>query len=155
MSAPSVQTRRRKRILPIAGVVVILATLIFMFYGGIGSNLVYFLTPGELLARGEKAYDRPVRLGGQIEAGSVTWDAAALDLRFRMTDGTQAVTVHARSVPPPMFRPGIGVVVEGKLGRSGIFESHSIMVKHSNEYRAPHPGEKPEEMYKSLIKGTP
>jgi len=153
MTAPLSPTERRKRMLPVVGIFIILATLGFMFYGGIGSNLVYFLTPGELLARGDKAYDKPIRLGGQIEPGSVTWDAAALDLRFRMTDGAKVVTVHARSVPPPMFRPGIGVVVEGKLGRSGVFESHSIMVKHSNEYRAPHDGEKPEEMYKSLIRG--
>jgi cytochrome c-type biogenesis protein CcmE len=146
-------TRRKKRILSLVGVLVIIGTLVYMFYGGIGSNLVYFLTPGELLARGEKAFDRPVRLGGQVEPGSVEWNAEALDLRFRMTDGAKGVAVHAKSVPPPMFRPGMGVVVEGKLARSGVFESSSIMVKHSNEYRAPHPGEKPEEMYKSLIKG--
>jgi cytochrome c-type biogenesis protein CcmE len=53
-----------------------------------------------------------------------------------------------------MFRAGIGVVVEGKYGRSGVFESHSLMVKHSNEYRAPKAGEQPSRLDKTLIRST-
>ena len=49
---------------------------------------------------------------------------------------------------------GMGVVVEGRYGRDGLFTSTSLMVKHSNEYRAPKAGERPKEMYKTLIKGS-
>jgi cytochrome c-type biogenesis protein CcmE len=52
-----------------------------------------------------------------------------------------------------MFRDGMGVVVEGKYRRDGVFESKNLMIRHSEEYRAPKPGEKPQEMYRSLIKG--
>ena len=41
------------------------------------------------------------------------------------------------SVPPQMFREGIGVVVEGTVAKDGVFESHRLMVSHGNEYRAP------------------
>jgi cytochrome c-type biogenesis protein CcmE len=41
------------------------------------------------------------------------------------------------SVPPQMFREGIGVVVEGTMTPAGHFESRRLMVSHSNEYRAP------------------
>ena len=144
--------RARRRILPMLATITIAAALVYLLYGGIGDNLVYFLTPGELLARGEPAYDAPVRIGGQVVPGSVQWEAKTLDLRFTLTDGTKSVAVHARTAPPTMFRPGMGVVVEGRYTRSGVFESHTLMVKHSNEYRAPHPDQKPEEMYRSLIK---
>jgi cytochrome c-type biogenesis protein CcmE len=120
-------------------------------YGGIGDNLVYFLTPSELMARGADANEKPVRLGGQVVPGSVTWDAQALDLRFQMSDGQAAVPVHSKGAPPQMFRDGMGVVVEGKLV-GGVFQSHSLMVKHSNEYRAPKAGENPHEAYKTLMK---
>jgi cytochrome c-type biogenesis protein CcmE len=50
-----------------------------------------------------------------------------------------------------MFREGIGVVVEGKLTPDGVFRSHEVMVKHNNEYRPPEAGERPEDMYKSLV----
>ena len=132
----------------------ILATFAYLVYGGIGENLVYFLTPEELVARGDQAYDVPVRLGGQVVPGSVVWNAEAVDLKFAISDGAKTIPVHSSGAPPQMFRDGIGVVVEGRYHRAGTFESTSVMVKHSNEYRAPKPGEKPAEMYRSLTTGS-
>jgi len=48
----------------------------------------------------------------------------------------------------------MGVVVEGRFGADSVFVSTMLMVKHSNEYRAPKAGERPQEMYKSLMKGS-
>ena len=149
----SVQGRRRSAL--IVGVVIIVAAFGFLLYGGIDKNVVFFLTPNELLARGTEAYDVPVRLGGLVQPGSVKWDAEKLDLRFVVMDsGGQSVNVHSSGAPPQMFRDGMGVVVEGKFHRSGVFESTNLMVKHSNEYRKPEHGERPQQMYKSLVKGA-
>lgn len=142
----------RRRVVIVVGVLMVLGAFGYLLYGGIGENLVYFLTPTELLARGDAAYDAPVRLGGQVVPGTVEWDADALDLRFRMTDGAEIVEVHSSGAPPQMFRDGIGVIVEGRYTRSGVFESTNLMVKHSNEYRAPHDTEKPEDIYRTLIR---
>ena len=144
--------RNGKKLGLLIGVIIVLGGFGYLLYGGLDNNLVYFLTPSELQAKGAKAYDAPVRLGGQVVPGSVSWNAASLDLRFRMTDGRDVVEVHARKAPPQMFREGMGVVVEGKLQRSGVFDASNLMVKHSNEYRPPTKGHKPEEMYRSLIK---
>ncbi len=144
-------TRGRKTMLVI-GMALILSGFGWLLYGGIGENLVYFLTPTELHAKGTTAYDAPVRLGGMVKPGSVSWNAETLDLRFDLTDGARETRVHSRGAPPQMFRDSIGVIVEGKLGRDGVFESSSLMVKHSNEYRAPEHGEKPEDVYRTLIK---
>ena len=130
--------RGRHRTGAIAGSVVILAAFAFLLYGGIEDNLVYFLTPTELLARGATAYDAPLRLGGDVQPGSVEWSAAGLDLLFLLTDGQSEVRVHSRGAPPQMFRDGMGVVVEGQFRSTGMFESHNLMVMHSNEY---HPEE--------------
>jgi cytochrome c-type biogenesis protein CcmE len=145
---------RRKSAMAVA-VVIILAAFGFLLYGGIDKNVVFFLTPQELLARGTAAYDVPVRLGGLVAPGSVTWDADKLDLRFVVTDsGGQSVNVHSTGAPPPMFRDNMGVVLEGKYHRNGVFESTNVMIKHSNEYRKPEDGGRPAEMYKSLQKGS-
>lgn len=133
-------------------VVVIVGAFAYLAYGGIGNNLVYFLTPGELLAKGTRGMDVPVRLGGQIVPGSVSWDAERLDLRFRVTDGSRDVPVRASGAPPQMFRPGIGVIVEGRFHKDGVFQATNLMVRHSNEYRAPSPGHAPAEAYRSLIR---
>jgi cytochrome c-type biogenesis protein CcmE len=144
--------RAGKSLALVAGLVIVLGGFGYLLYGGIGENLVYFLTPHELLAKGDRAYDAPVRLGGAVVAGSVRWDAQALDLRFRLTDGIKDVVVHSKGAPPQMFRDGMGVVVEGKYGRNGVFESTNLMVKHSNEYRPPKEGQKPQEIYKPLVR---
>lgn len=136
----------------IAAVAVIIGAFGYLLYGGIGSNLVYFLTPGELLAKGSAAVDVPVRLGGQIAPGSVEWNPKTLDLRFQVSDGGKTVRVRATGAPPQMFRPGIGVIVEGRYDRSGVFRASSLMVRHSNEYRAPEPGHTPAEAYRSLVR---
>ncbi|HYD51642.1 MAG TPA: cytochrome c maturation protein CcmE, partial [Gemmatimonadaceae bacterium] len=77
---------------------------------------------------------------------------ASLDLRFKVTDGAQTIAVRSKGAPPQMFRDGIGVILEGRYNASGVFESSTVMVKHSNEYKPPKHGEKPEELYKSLMK---
>jgi cytochrome c-type biogenesis protein CcmE len=45
-------------------------------------------------------------------------------------------------------------VLEGRYARNGVFDCTNLMVKHSNEYRPPKPGESPQEAYKTLIKGS-
>lgn len=134
-------------------VIVVLSSFGYLVYGGIGENLVFFHTPGELLAKGTQAYDKPYRLGGQVVPGTMTWNADALDLRFTMQDVDGQIVVHSTKAPPAMFREGQGVIVEGTLKRDGVFEASTVMVKHSNEYRPPEDGHpKPEDTYRSLIR---
>jgi cytochrome c-type biogenesis protein CcmE len=136
----------------LAAVGVLVIAFGWLIYGGLDSNVVYFLTPKELLAKGAEGYDKPLRLGGQVKPGSVVWDEQKLDLRFAVTDGTGEIAVQSKGAPPQMFKDGQGVVVEGRYGADGVFKSTSVMVKHSNEYKAPAKGERPSDMYKSLMK---
>lgn len=134
------------------GLIIVLSSFGYLVYGNIGENLVFFHTPGELLAQGSEAYEKPFRLGGQVVPGSVQWNAEALDLRFTLQDQDGQIRVVSHKAPPAMFREGQGVIVEGRLNSEGVFESSSVMVKHSNEYRPPEDGHpKPEDMYKSLL----
>jgi cytochrome c-type biogenesis protein CcmE len=123
----------------------------FITVGGIGDNLVYYWGPSELVAAGDKAIGATIRLGGQVTKGSIQ-GASGSELRFAVSDGKATVNVRTRSVPPQMFREGIGVVVEGTMKRDGHFESQRLMVSHGNEYRAPRDGEKPD--MKRLIETT-
>jgi len=134
------------------GAVAVVGAIALLLAGGLKENVVYFLTPTELVAQGTSALDRPLRLGGQVKPGSVNWDAEDLDLRFVVQDSVSEVHVASTGAPPAMFRDGIGVVVEGSMRPDGTFESTNLMVKHSNEYRPPHGDSVPEAMYESLIR---
>ena len=126
-----------KRGFIIGAIVVAAAAIAWLSFGGIGENLVYYWTPTELLEAGAKARGATVRLGGQVKVGTLDWKKEANDLNFVVSDGKNDVRVHASSVPPQMFREGIGVVVEGQVGATGIFESQRLLVKHGNEYQPP------------------
>ena len=144
-----------KRAWIIAAAVVIVAVFGWLLFGGLEKNVVFFLTPRELLAKGTDGIGVPVRLGGQVKPGSVKWNAQTLDLRFTVTDGAREMQVHSTGAPPQMFRDGMGVVVEGRVGGGEVFEATGLMVKHSNEYRAPKPGEEAHEKYKTLMQQSP
>jgi cytochrome c-type biogenesis protein CcmE len=146
----STMPRRRRPILLTGAILVLLAGFGWLAVGSVGENLVYFLTPSELLAKGTAGYDTPVRVGGMVVPGTIQWDAKALDLRFQVTDGKARMAVHSKGAPPQMFQDSMGVVLEGRYKHSGVFESTSLMVKHSNEYRPPKEGEKPAQIYKDL-----
>ncbi len=133
------------------------AALGFIAYGGIEKNLVYYWNVDQLLERGDTALGATVRLGGVVQAGTHSFDPASLALRFRVgmaaDPQSKGVAVAAHGAPPQMFREGIGVVLEGHYDGTA-FLADRVMVKHSNEYRAPAPGEDPAQLYKTLSDET-
>jgi cytochrome c-type biogenesis protein CcmE len=140
-----------KRRIFLAGALLVAASaLAFISMGNIGENLVYYWDPTQLSAAGDKAYGATIRLGGVVKAGTLDWDTDSNELRFIVSDSSSEVKVHASGAPPQMFREGIGVVVEGTLSRSGVFESDRLMVKHSNEYKAPEDGKDSKDLYKTV-----
>ena len=147
---PGGLTAKQRRTFLVGSVLVALLAL-----GGIASvdmsdNLVYFWEPRELYAAGDDAYGAQIRLGGLVKEGTLNWDEGAQELKMVVTDGQADVTVHATGAPPQMLREGIGVVVEGTMTREGVFNTDRLMVKHSNEYRAPQEGVATKELYKTV-----
>jgi cytochrome c-type biogenesis protein CcmE len=125
-----------------AGGLVIAAALAFLVYQGISNNLVYYITPSELMAKGAAADGQSLRLGGQVRPGSVDFNTSTEELRFILQDPKAAIAVVSRGIPPEMFKAGIGVVVEGTYtGR--LFAATNLMIKHGASYRAPKPGQTP------------
>jgi cytochrome c-type biogenesis protein CcmE len=126
-------------------VAVVLVVVAYLAFSSIGNALVYYLTPSELIDRGEAAIGETVRLGGQVATGSVS--GPATDLTFVLTDGDAEITVHSTVAPTRSFREGSGAVVEGALGADGVFEATQVIVKHDENYEAPPPGGQPSDQY--------
>jgi cytochrome c-type biogenesis protein CcmE len=124
--------------------------LAFISFGNLGENLVYYWDPSQVVEAGDKAYGATIRLGGVVKEGTLKWDESTNELNFEVTDGKQIINVHASGAPPQMFREGIGVVVEGTMVKGGVFESDRLMVKHSNEYKAPEEGAEAKDLYKTV-----
>jgi cytochrome c-type biogenesis protein CcmE len=147
--------RRRTRQFMLIAFAVAAIAFIVIAAGGINKNLVYYWTPTDLHAAGDKAYGASIRLGGMVAAGSVKNRTGTSGVEFDVKDASGIVHVKSAGVPPQMFRENIGVVVEGTMTRNGYFQCNRLMVSHNNEYKAPkagHPVDKQE--LEKLMKST-
>lgn len=96
-------------------------------------NLVFFVTPSEIVQGRAPAGER-FRLGGLVAPGSVQRDGS--DLRFAITDGAQQVVVAYRGALPDLFREGKGIVAQGRL--AGLqFVADEVLAKHDENYMPP------------------
>ena len=146
----STSNAKNRRLTLVAALAVAGAALAFISFGNIGENLVYYWNPTQLSEAGDKSIGATIRLGGVVKKDTVNWQPDDSELAFTVSDGTTEVPVHCTGAPPQMFREGIGVVVEGTMTKAGVFESSRLMVKHSNEYKAPEEGTPIEDLYETV-----
>ena len=117
------------------------AALTWVAVSGLSRNLVYYKTPTEILGGGRSIVGQRVRLGGLVLPGTVR--TVGHDVDFVVFDETTRMSVAATGGVPSLFRAGQGVVVEGFYGRDGVFHADTVLVKHSDSYRPPAPGQTP------------
>ena len=120
--------------------VLIAGSLAWVGTRALSGNLVYYVTPTELLAQ-QPAPGEQLRLGGRVVPGSV--HSLSGIVNFVVTDGTTRMTVVHDGATPGLFQDGTGVVLEGTYGADGAFHSDTMLVKHGEEYRPPAAGETP------------
>jgi cytochrome c-type biogenesis protein CcmE len=120
---------------------IVAASLGWVAARGVTGNLVYYVTPTELLSKGNAVVGDRIRLGGFVNRGSVS--RLPEQVRFVVSDGTTRMTVVASGTVPSLFQPGRGVIVEGAYGADGAFHADTVLVKHAEVYRPPRPGETP------------
>ncbi|HEY7525654.1 MAG TPA: cytochrome c maturation protein CcmE [Candidatus Limnocylindria bacterium] len=144
-SGPAAQPRRRRWGVLLA-VAVVAAALAWLAFSGIGNALVYYKTPSELKALGNAGIGVSLRLGGLVEPGTLSCPDGGV--RFTLGDGQTSVPVRSASSAPALLCPreGIGVVVEGKLATTGVFEPTQVIIKHDENYVAPSSGAIPSQV---------
>jgi cytochrome c-type biogenesis protein CcmE len=114
----------------------LLAVLLAMW--GLRSRASYFYTPADI-ATGKAAENRPFRLGGMVERGSIRRQDDGVTIRFSVTDGKAQTPVMYRGIVPDLFREGSGAVAEGRLEK-GTFVADTILAKHDERYMPPELG---------------
>jgi len=126
-------TRKRRRLWLLLACGVGLGSATALTLSAFSDSLVFFVTPSDLASKG--AGGRTVRLGGLVEQGSVEKSAVGRpSVRFRVTDGTDAVTVTYVGILPDLFREGQGVVTLGSLQPDGTFRASEVLAKHDETY---------------------
>ncbi len=124
-------TRKQKRLTLIGLAGLVLAAAVGLVLVALGDKITYFTSPTDL-AEHRVSVGTRLRLGGLVEAGSIVRDGATV--RFRVSDGVNAVPVTYTGILPDLFREGQGTVAEGKVGTDGVFAADSVLAKHDEKY---------------------
>jgi cytochrome c-type biogenesis protein CcmE len=133
-SATKGLTRKQRRLTLITGGLTVCSfavALVLVVLGAQGS-LSFFATPTEMAERTIAPGTR-IRLGGLVKTGSLV-RGDGLHVRFEVTDGKSELPVVYQGVLPDLFREGQGVVAEGTLDGSGVFDADTILAKHDETY---------------------
>ena len=124
---------RHRRLAGLLAMLALLALAGGLVLQAFRQNLVFFVTPSDIV-RGEAPAAKRFRLGGLVSPGSLVRDGA--DVRFTVTDGAEAVAVSYRGVLPDLFKEGKGVVAQGRLAGLG-FVADEVLAKHDENYTPP------------------
>ena len=108
-----------------AVMLVVAACVGYLIYSASGGSSEYYLTVSEL--RAHPAYDQDVRVAGVVQT-DVKY-APRSTVEFTEKDSTASILVVYSGPLPDIFKPGITVVAEGRLGVDGIFHARTILAK--------------------------
>lgn len=134
-AAPRVRPQTGRRRLWLAGLIIV-GTLGFLLFKGLGSATVYFRTADEAVRDKPSLGTRRFRVEGTVLAGSVHQVGTGVDFTIA-SKGVQVPVVHTGN-QPDLFQPDIPVVLEGRWA-GAHYASDRIMVKHTESYRARNP----------------
>jgi cytochrome c-type biogenesis protein CcmE len=123
------------------GAALIVASVGFLIAQGVKETGVYFLTPSELAAKttaDPTFYDVGLKMGAKVVPGSIRRDAGNRQIDFEVSDGVKSFPVTYRGLVPDTFTDAndIEVIVEGRLGRDGVFRATEVLAKCGSRYEA-------------------
>ena len=127
---------RKKRLALIALMVTGVAVGVGFALKALNQNIMFFLTPSEVLA-GNAPPDRLFRVGGMVVEGSVSRPGDGLTVQFDLTDNEREVTVRYAGILPDLFREGQGIIANGRLNERGEIVAEEVLAKHDENYMPP------------------
>ena len=117
--------------------VVLVGSLAFLVVKGLTSALNFYLPADQALAQKASLGSQTFNLEGLVEPGSIHPTRNGVD--FVVTSGATRLQVDNTGSPPQLFQPDIPVIAVGHFSGT-MFVSNQILVKHSSNYIAAHPG---------------
>lgn len=142
-----------KQVKFVAIIATIVVTLAWMGVSGVEQSATYYVTIDELQAM-DSAASKRIRVGGDVEVGSII--RSAEDVQFTITQKDETMSeervldvVYTGDDPlPDTFRDRAQALCDGRLRADGKFEAKKIQAKCASKYEAK-PGEGASPVYES------
>ena len=127
---------RRKRLGVVLFVAFGLSVAVALTLFALSQNINMFYSPTQV-ANGEVETGTLFRIGGMVKDGSVEQRQESLTVSFVTTDFVHDVPIEYEGILPDLFREGQGIVAEGRLNATGVFQASRVLAKHDENYMSP------------------
>jgi cytochrome c-type biogenesis protein CcmE len=135
---------RPGRITVLAVLAAVVAALGFLLWEGSRHSLDYFYPAAQAVANRAQLSTHPFQIEGNVVPGTIARRDGALT--FSISSGGVVVPVVFKGPVPPLFQPGMAVVILGHFAKGSgpggtalLFMGDQMLLKHSATYIAEHP----------------
>ncbi len=139
---------RQKRLMFILGGIALVAAAVGLVLFALKNNVSLYFTPTQVYHK-EAPQGKSFRIGGLVEAGSLSREQDGLTVHFVITDTAKSMMVTYKGILPDLFKEGKGVVAQGKLREDNVFYAEEVLAKHDENYMPPEAKHALEEAAKS------
>jgi cytochrome c-type biogenesis protein CcmE len=115
-------------------IALVIGTLVWLATAGSKESKTYYKTIAELQQMGTQAYGARLRVGGDVESGSIR--RVGNQTQFVLNQDKQRLTVAYTGTDPlpDTFRDGAQALADGKLDKDGVFRAARIQAKCASKY---------------------
>ncbi len=117
-------------------ILVVIGALVWLASAGINETKTYYKTIAEVGQMGDQAYEKRLRVAGDVESGSIQHGAGRVEFTL-VQDKLHLKVAYAGSEPlPDTFRDGAQALADGRMGKDGVFHASKIQAKCASKYEA-------------------
>ena len=117
-------------------IAIVIGALVWLASAGINETKTYYKTIAEVDQMHDQAFEKRLRVAGDVETGSIQRAAGHVDFTL-VQDKLQLKVSYTGSEPlPDTFRDGAQALADGKMGRDGVFHATKIQAKCASKYEA-------------------
>jgi cytochrome c-type biogenesis protein CcmE len=117
-------------------ITVVVGTLVWLAVTGGKQAQTYYKTVAEVGLMGQKAYGQRIRVGGDVENGSIQ----RVDNRTQFVlvwEGQKIKVVYTGAEPlPDTLKDGAEALADGKLDRDQVFRAARVQAKCASKYES-------------------
>lgn len=116
--------------------VLIVGSLVWLAVGGVKDTKTYYKTIPELQQMGTAAQGAHLRVGGDIQPGSIQKSASEVNFVLHQGGQTLRVVYNGTDPLPDTFRDNAQALADGRLGSDGVFTANKIQAKCASKYES-------------------